>query len=68
MPQLGNLSRGFLQWVRNQIIQDVPEDVALCEFDCRKGNCTNEEWESCGRRLDRAEGELLPSSKDHPAA
>ena len=61
---------GFIQWVWNQIIQDVPEDTALCEFDCRKGQCDQGEWESCEKRLNRAEGELMPSQKTpkEPAA
>jgi hypothetical protein len=50
------------QWVLNQIVQDVPEDSALCEFDCRKGQCTQGEWQECERRLNRAEGELMPVS------
>jgi hypothetical protein len=67
MPQPGRSLRGFFQWVRNQFIQDVPEDIALCEFDCRTGQCTQGEWESCERRLNRAEGEFTPSPKE-PAA
>jgi hypothetical protein len=67
MPQLGSSLRGFFQWVRNQIIQDVPEDIAICEFDCRAGQCTPGEWELCERRLNRAEGKRLPSPKE-PAA
>ena len=67
MPQLSSSLRGFFQLVRNQFIQDVPEDIALCEFDCRAAQCTQGEWESCERRLNRAEGELVPSPKE-PAA
>ena len=39
------------RWLKEQIVQDVPEDIALCEFDCRKGQCRMGEWESCERRL-----------------
>ena len=39
-------------------VQEVPEDVAVCEFDCRKGNCEQGEWEVCERRLTRGAGEL----------
>jgi len=58
--------RGIWRWLRNQIVQDVPEDSALCEFDCRKGQCTTEEWEGCDRRLNKAAGELMPSPKKPP--
>ena len=52
------------QWVLNQIVQDVPEDSALCEFGCRKGQCTQGEWAMCERRLHRAQGELMPASAE----
>ncbi len=45
-------------WFRNRIptpekplVEPVPNDIALCEFDCRKMQCRYDEWESCGRRL-----------------
>jgi len=40
------------RWLKAQIVRDVPEDIALCEFDCRKGQCLFGEWESCERRLE----------------
>ena len=57
-------------WVLNQIIQDVPEDIALCQFDCRKGQCSHGEWETCERRLSRAGSELMPAleNRQEPAA
>ena len=42
-------------WFAGELIHDVPEDLALCEFDCRKPQCTYSEWSSCERRLKRAE-------------
>jgi hypothetical protein len=56
------ISRGW-QWFRAQFVQEVPEESALCEFDCRKGQCTLEEWNSCERRLSKAAGELMPSPR-----
>ena len=50
--------------IENVFVQDVPDDVALCEFDCRKGQCSDEDWASCNRRLDKAAGELSPSSTE----
>jgi hypothetical protein len=47
-------------WLAQELIQDVPEDVALCEFDCRKPQCTYSEWSNCERRLKKADGELMP--------
>jgi hypothetical protein len=48
------------QWVRDQIAQDVPEEIEICAFDCRKGQCTMGEWATCDRRLHKAAGELMP--------
>ena len=50
----------LLQWAVSQVIQEVPEDHALCEFDCRRLECSHDDWITCERRLKRAEGELLP--------
>jgi hypothetical protein len=48
-------SRGSLKrlwgWIKEQIVQDVPEYLATCEFDCacvhecRQNQCTLGEWE-----------------------
>ena len=62
MIELGRSSiNRFGHWIAGQIIQDVPDDIALCEFDCRKVQCGVEECETCPRRLKRGAGELLPS-------
>jgi predicted TIM-barrel fold metal-dependent hydrolase len=34
--------------------------VRFANCDCRKGQCTTEEWEKCERRLRKAGGELMP--------
>ena len=51
------LHRGCRHLSRH-IVQDVPEAVQLCEFDCHKTECTAREWASCARRLNKAEAEL----------
>ncbi len=48
-------------WVRGQIVREVPEGIALCEFDCRKEQCVMGEWATCDRRQRKAAGELMPS-------
>jgi len=44
-------------------VQEVPEDVAVCEFDCRKGKCEQGEWEVCERRLTKGAGEPSPGTR-----
>lgn len=60
---LGASLTRFGQWTRSLLVQDVPEEIAVCEFDCRKGECSHDEWERCERRLTKAAGELSPSSQ-----
>ena len=60
-----SLPRNIWDWVRRQFIDEVPEGDALCEFDCRKPQCTEGEWETCDRRLRRGAGELMP--EENPA-
>jgi hypothetical protein len=50
-----------LGWIRRQIVEEVPEDIAICEFGCHKSQCTMQEWLTCHRRLGRAAGEFLPA-------
>lgn len=54
----------FWRWLRDQIIQPVPQESAVCEFDCRKQQCSMGEWANCDRRLNKAAGELMPPSKE----
>jgi hypothetical protein len=46
---------GFLakSWrsLRQQSVADVPVELELCEFECRKPQCLKGEWEHCQRRL-----------------
>ena len=50
-------------WALGQFIGEVPAEDALCEFDCRKPQCTEGEWENCVRRLRHAAGELMPTKR-----
>ena len=54
------------QFVKRQIIADVPEDLAICEFDCRKEQCMDAEWASCERRIRKegckCVGDIAPSA------
>lgn len=63
MPQSRSPFVRLWHWIKDQIVQNVPKDIALCEFDCRKEQCTMEEWETCERRLDKAAGDLMPPDR-----
>jgi hypothetical protein len=48
------------RWLCDQITQNVPDEDAVCEFDCRREQCGELEWATCQRRIARASGELWP--------
>jgi hypothetical protein len=58
--QLPDVLSRLWRWFRLGWSAEVPENVALCEFDCRKNECTYGEWASCERRISKAAGELMP--------
>ena len=37
---MANVCAKFLHWLRDQIVQDVPEALEYAEFHCRKPQCT----------------------------
>ena len=57
------LLRNIWDWLEGLFAGEVPLDDALCEFDCRKPQCYEGEWENCTRRLQRAAGELMPAKQ-----
>lgn len=59
-PSSGIVARA-LRWLKNQIVDEVPPEDALCEFDCRKEQCQFDEWATCERRLSRGAGEFMPN-------
>jgi hypothetical protein len=50
------------------LIQSVPEEDALCEFDCRKRQCFLSEWVTCERRLQAAAAQLRFSDRSEVCA
>jgi hypothetical protein len=47
----GSWLRRLLERNARRVVDDVPEEIAACEFECRKLECRHGEWESCPRRL-----------------
>jgi hypothetical protein len=62
--------RRLWSWVRPLVIQDCPETIAVCEFDCRTPTCLRKEWEGCAyRRRHQRDGlERAPSWPSRPSA
>lgn len=68
LEKIHSLRKKIWRWLKDQIAQDVPEEVSVCEFDCHEPECTEQEWATCERRIDRAAGELFPMSSSTPRA
>ena len=49
-PVTGAIAK-FKHWATRQLASEVPLDIALCEYGCRKSQCLQEEWEHCEHRL-----------------
>jgi len=41
----------LLQQFKSTLIQEAPEDIQLCEFECHKAECAMGDWKKCDRRL-----------------
>jgi hypothetical protein len=66
LEKIQPLHKKLWQWLKGQIAQDVPDADGLCEYDCRKQQCTEEEWATCERRINKAAGELWPEPSPAP--
>lgn len=55
----------LVERVKAGVVQDAPADCALCEFDCRRRQCTFGQWATCERRLQKGAGELMPRRGSH---
>jgi hypothetical protein len=38
-------------WLKEQWVAEVPDDLAICEFECRKSKCSFDGWANCVRRM-----------------
>ena len=50
IPDASLFDRGW-RFLVDQLIQEVPDSIAVCEFECRETECTMERYVSCERRL-----------------
>lgn len=39
------------QRLMDHFVKVVPRDSAICEFNCARTECSNDEWMHCKRRL-----------------
>jgi hypothetical protein len=58
--------RNLWRWLQGQVVQDVPDSLAVCEFDCRSTACRRGEWERCEHRLAKVRLMELTRKGDAP--
>lgn len=46
--------RSLMRWLRERVLQDVPAELAGCEFECHRRACKRGDWENCPVRLKEA--------------
>jgi hypothetical protein len=51
----------FAAWLKKDWIADVPPELAVCEFECRRNECLYEDWVCCQRRTSGLAKQLLLS-------
>lgn len=54
--------RSLVRWLKERVMQDVPADLAACEFECHRRACQRGDWENCPLRL--REASLAPPKTD----
>ena len=37
--------------LKSMLFSEVPREIAICEFDCPRNQCTHGEWATCQRRI-----------------
>lgn len=43
------------RWVKGAIVDQTPAEMEVCEFHCRKLECTLGKWDTCENRLGRTD-------------
>ena len=46
-------------WLKTQWIEEVPDHLAICEFECRKSQCSSDDWARCVRRASNPPKKLV---------
>ena len=43
------------RWVSNHLIQNVPEEMSFCEYECQDPDCHIAKWAFCQKRTSAPE-------------
>lgn len=45
--------KSLLQRIKAKVIQDVPSELAVCEFQCQRALCTHRNYRDCPLKGDK---------------
>jgi hypothetical protein len=40
----------MINWLRQRFIQEIPEELSVCEFECPLKKCSEVQWAKCELR------------------
>ena len=47
------------RWFSNHVIQNVPEEVSICEYECQEPDCHIAKWALCEKRTAHVESAFV---------
>ncbi len=56
--------RRLWAWLRPTLVQEVPEELAICEFVCTRPQCRLGDWERCELRRSYGDVEARAMEKE----
>jgi len=59
MVDLFSPVRQLLTRLSSEIVQDVPDDISRCQFDCPANVCERGDWRTCQARLQAEESSSI---------
>jgi len=48
--------RKVSRWLADHLVQNVPEEVSVCEYDCQESHCNIAKWAICEKRRQQPAG------------
>ncbi len=56
--------RRLWEWIVGHWVSNVPAEIMVCEFECKKEQCLQGEWDTCEHRILRSAEQLLSREED----
>ena len=47
------------RWFADHIVQNVPEEMSVCEYECGEPDCHIAKWALCEKRVQQPENVLI---------